>query len=103
MNEVQGDIENNVEVVVNPTLEQRKQKFGPHKRSISKKGKSGWECIACGHQTASHYFNMMRHIENAHMRGVFRYQCPHCPEEMGSYSRLLNHTHRATHTRGKRI
>ena len=35
MNEVQGDIDNNDKVVVNPTSEQRKRKFGPRMRSIS--------------------------------------------------------------------
>ena len=85
-NEVNGSSE----VVVNPTSEQRKQKFGAH---MAKKGKSMWKCLTCG-KTAGNSFNMIKHVENSHMRGVFGYHCSHCSDVMDSYMSFESHKKR---------
>ena len=83
-------------VIMNPTAKQKKEVFDPYIRSTSKANKKVCECLVCG-KTYRDKFNIMQHVENIHIKGVFKYQCPHCSKVMDTWQVWFNHT--KVHTR----
>ena len=77
-------------VVVNPSRIQRKKKFGPSCQRRTKSGFPVWKCGTCG-KTCAQKTSLMSHVENSHMKGVFKYKCPSCPQMLDSYTRLYAH------------
>ena len=65
--------QNESNVIVNPTKQQRKAAFIQYIKANIKEGKTTWECIACG-KTDSYQSNLLRHVEITH--GKRRLQLP---------------------------
>ena len=86
----QNDEDDTSPVIMNPTTKQKKEVFDPYIRSISKANKKVWECLVCG-KPSRIKFDIMKHVENHHVKGVFKYQCPHCSKVMDTSQGLLNH------------
>ena len=78
-------------LIMNPSTEQRLEMFYPYVRSSSDTGKKVWQCILCAkpYQQKS---KVIQHVENIHMKGVFRYPCPHCSKVMETFKGQENHT-----------
>ena len=76
---------------MNPTAEHRKEVFSPFMKSTSETGKKVWKCKKCV-INSNYWSNTMEHVENMHVKGVFRYRCLHCSKVSGTYRGRLNHT-----------
>jgi hypothetical protein len=90
------NILNQPEVIVNPTSEQQKHVFQKYTSVKTVDGKKVRECQICG-KTIRDQRTLLRHLENCHVKGIFRYLCPHCPKELSTASKLWDHE-RSAHT-----
>ena len=82
------------EVLMNPTFEQKKKVFEEYTSIKTVDGKKVGECRICGKNEQGNIPRLLRHVENRHMRGMFRYLCSHCPKELDTASKLCDHERR---------
>ena len=61
------------EVVINPTFEQKKKAFEQYTSIKTVDGKKVGECQICGKNEQSNISRLLRHVENCHVKGMFRY------------------------------
>ena len=79
------------EVIVNPTSEQKKNVFQKYISVKTVDRKKVGECQICGKKEQRYIRNLLRHVENCHLKGMFRYLCRHCPKELDTASKLCDH------------